>query len=101
MWVAELGACARAQSDAADHLYHAFGTWSEVVEVAARDRAPAAPGRPDSPTPESSPVGVIARGNWFGLRLLDPLRCLANRVLGACSEGWAVAARPELVQVSI
>ena len=52
MWVAELGACARAQSDAADHLYHAFGTWSEVVEVAGRDRVPAALGRPDSLTPE-------------------------------------------------
>ena len=34
--------------------------------VAARDRAPAASGRPDSLTPESSPDGVIAQGGEGG-----------------------------------
>ncbi len=62
MWVAELGACARAQSDAADHLYHAFGTWSEVLEVAGRDRVPVALGRPDSLTPEKLTMPLLRVG---------------------------------------
>ena len=49
-----------------------YPIWVWSRRVAARDRAPAASGRPDSLTPESSPVGVIAQGaaaagrGWLG-----------------------------------
>ncbi len=50
-------------------------------------------------TPESSPVGVVAQGGGAAGR--GWLSGLANRVLGVCSEDCAVAARPELAQVSM
>ncbi len=86
-------------SDAAYRPDRALGALSEVLAVAAR--GPETCGARAPRQPDRSPVGVIARGRWFGLRRLDPLRCLANRVLGACSEDCTVAERPELVQVSI
>jgi glycosyltransferase involved in cell wall biosynthesis len=65
--VAVMGARARALSEAEYHTDHALGAWSAALEavlrVAARDRAPAASGRPDSLTPASSPVGIIAQGS--------------------------------------
>ena len=59
--ITEMGARARALSEAVYHPDHALGVWSAVLEVAARDRATAAPGRPDSLTPASSPVDIIAQ----------------------------------------
>ncbi len=50
--IAEMGARARALSEAAYHPDHALGAWSAaleaVLQVAARDRVPAAPGRPSA-----------------------------------------------------